>query len=66
MSPLTLLSAVPSCQVVFKVKPTTKFEKILNAFCNKKAVDVAQVRLLLRVFKSKPTVFKSEPTLVYS
>lgn len=28
------------------MKPTTKFEKILNAFCNKKAVDANQVRFV--------------------
>ncbi len=33
-------------QVVFKVKPTTRFEKILNAFCTKKAVDQQQVRFV--------------------
>ena len=27
---------------MFKVKPTTRFEKILNAFCTKKSVDVTQ------------------------
>lgn len=28
------------------MKPTTRFEKILNAFCNKKAVDPNQVRFV--------------------
>ena len=31
---------------MFKVKPTTRFEKIFNAFCQKKAVDQAQVRFV--------------------
>ncbi|GAB4820914.1 hypothetical protein N2152v2_007960 [Parachlorella kessleri] len=33
-------------EVVFKVKPTTRFEKIFNAFCQKKAVDQTQVRFV--------------------
>lgn len=32
--------------MVFKVKPTTKFEKILNAFCNKKSVAYEAVRFV--------------------
>ena len=33
-------------EVVFKVKRTTKFEKIMQAFCQKKAWDISQVRFV--------------------
>ncbi|PSC72782.1 Small ubiquitin-related modifier 1 [Micractinium conductrix] len=33
-------------EVVFRVKPHTKFEKIILAFCQKKSVDPAQVRFV--------------------
>ncbi|EFN58900.1 hypothetical protein CHLNCDRAFT_140835 [Chlorella variabilis] len=33
-------------EVVFRVKGHTKFEKIINAFCQKKSVDPAQVRFV--------------------
>eukprot|EP00887_Chlorella_sp_A99_P002709 scaffold6.g2709.t1 len=33
-------------EVVFKVKGHTKFEKILNAYCQKKAMEANQVRFV--------------------
>jgi len=33
-------------EVTFKVKPSTRFEKILEAYCKKKAVDKTTVRFL--------------------
>lgn len=43
-------------QVVFKVKKTTKFEKILNAFCQKKAVDISQVRFVFDGTRINPSM----------
>lgn len=60
---LGLISASPtapflaqSSQVVFKVKKTTKFEKILNAFCQKKAVDISQVRFVFDGTRINPSM----------
>ncbi|KAK2078376.1 hypothetical protein QBZ16_003216 [Prototheca wickerhamii] len=43
-------------EVVFKVKKTTKFEKILNAFCQKKAVDISQVRFVFDGTRINPSM----------
>ena len=42
--------------MVFKVKKTTKFEKILNAFCQKKAVDISQVRFVFDGTRINPSM----------
>ncbi|KAI7843912.1 hypothetical protein COHA_002454 [Chlorella ohadii] len=41
-------------EVVFRVKPHTKFDKILNAFCSKKSVDPAQVRFVFEGERVNP------------
>lgn len=33
-------------EVHFKVKPHTKFEKVMSAYCQKKGMDIAHVRFL--------------------
>jgi small ubiquitin-related modifier len=47
-------------EVVFRVKPHTKFEKILNAFCSKKSVDVNQVRFVFEGERVNPTSTPSD------
>jgi Ubiquitin-2 like Rad60 SUMO-like len=47
-------------QVVFKVKKTTKFNKILSAFCQKKAVDQAQVRFIFDGQRVRPEATPEE------
>ncbi|KAL4440710.1 hypothetical protein ABPG77_000419 [Micractinium sp. CCAP 211/92] len=42
-------------EVVFRVKPHTKFEKIINAFCQKKSVDPGQVRFVYDGNRLNPT-----------
>lgn len=46
--PLPPLLPLPALlpQVTFKVKRTTRFEKIIQAFCSRKAVDPQQVRFI--------------------
>ena len=39
-------SAAAHPQVVFKVKRSTKFEKVISAFCDKKSWDVRSVKFL--------------------
>lgn len=41
---------------MFKVKKTTKFEKILAAFCSKKAVDASQVRFVYDGTRVNPSM----------
>ncbi|KAG7669309.1 hypothetical protein Ndes2526B_g05613 [Nannochloris sp. 'desiccata'] len=41
-------------EVVFKIKATTKFGRVLDAYCQKKAWDVAQVRFVFDGERVKP------------
>ncbi|KFM24032.1 Small ubiquitin-related modifier 1 [Auxenochlorella protothecoides] len=43
-------------EVVFKVKKSTKFEKILNAFCQKKAVAISEVRFVFDGTRINPSM----------
>lgn len=38
------------------MKKTTKFEKILNAFCQKKAVEISQVRFVFDGTRINPSM----------
>ena len=41
-------------EVVFKIKPTTKFGRVLDAYCQKKAWDSGQVRFVFDGSRVRP------------